>query len=199
MSGEKITEVVVKIPNWLEGPAVAIVLLYRRLRYGYPFRRIRLTQNKYAIIDPDDYPKISKYKWHAAKGGTTFYVVRSKWCKITKICRDVRMHRVIIEVPDDYYVNHINGNGLDNRKANLRPATAAQNNQNARRPKRNAYSKYRGVTWEKSKQRWRAHLSCNKRTIHAGYFNDELKAANAYDNAAKKYHREFAVLNFPSQ
>jgi hypothetical protein len=174
------------------------VLLYRRLRFGYTFRRIALSQGKFAIVDPDDYERLSKFSWYAAKGNTTFYAIRAKWCKITNTRRDIRMHRVIIEVPDRYYVDHINGNGLDNRKANLRPATPAQNNQNARHTKRNAYSKYRGVTWEKSKQRWRAHLSYNKKTLHAGYFKDEIDAAKAYDEAAKKYHGDFAVLNFKS-
>jgi len=64
MRGRIITEFTIKIPDWLEKPVILLVLLYRRLRYGYTFRRIPLTHGKYAIVDPDDYVWLSKYKWY---------------------------------------------------------------------------------------------------------------------------------------
>jgi len=105
------------------------------------------------------------------------------------------MHRQIIHVPEGYVIDHINGNGLDNRKANLRPATVAQNAWNSK--KRNPRSGYKGVCFDKDKGLWRAAIVCNRKRIHLGYFKDKTTAAKAYDKAAKKYHGQFASLNFP--
>jgi len=107
------------------------------------------------------------------------------------------MHREIIDVPDGFVADHINHNGLDNRKANLRIATPADNARNARYPKINTSSKYRGVWYNPKKKKWRATIGINNKRKQVGYFNKEIDAARAYDEAAKKYHREFAVLNFP--
>jgi hypothetical protein len=95
------------------------VLLYRRIRYGYAFCRIPLTQGKYAIVDPDDYRWLSKYKWYAAgRREGSYYAVRTvKTKKGSK--RRLHMHRQILRVPDDMFVDHIDRNSLDNRKANL--------------------------------------------------------------------------------
>jgi hypothetical protein len=171
-------------------------LLYRRLRYGYPYRRIRLTQGKYAIVDPENYPRLAKHKWYAVKGGNSYYAVRGKWCKLTKKRLTISMHNLIIDIPPGFVVDHINHNGLDNREANLRPATHAQNCRNARYPKTNASSKYRGVWYNKQTKKWRASIMYNCKKKQLGYFHNEIDAAKAYDQAAKKYHGEFAKLNF---
>jgi len=171
--------------------------VYRRLRYGYPFRRIPLTQGKYAIVDPDDYPGLSKCKWYAAKNKGTFYAVRSWWSKVDKKKIKLKMHRVIIDVPYGLVVDHINHNGLDNRKANLRLATFAQNARNSVRSKSSASSVFRGVYYNKRTGKWRSSIYINNRRKQLGYFRDESDAAKAYDKAAKKFHKEFAVLNFP--
>jgi len=97
---------------------------------------------------------------------------------------------------DGYVIDHINGCGLDNRRANLRLASAAQNAWNS--GKRNPNSGYKGVWFARDKNLWRAAIVCNGRRIHLGYFNDKCEAAKAYDMAAKKYHKDFAVLNFPN-
>jgi len=173
------------------------VLLYRRLRYGCSFRRIRLSQGKYAIVDPDDYPRLSKHRWHAAKHARSFYAMRTQWSGKLKRTLTIMMHREIIDVPDGFVADHINHNGLDNRKANLRIATPADNARNARYPKINTSSKYRGVWYNPKKKKWRATIGINNKRKQVGYFNKEIDAARAYDEAAKKYHREFAVLNFP--
>jgi len=107
------------------------------------------------------------------------------------------MHRIIINAPEDMFVDHINHNGLDNRKANLRLATPADNARYARYPKINTSSKYRGVWYNKQRKKWRATIVVNRKRKHLGYFKDERQAAHAYDESAKKYYKDFAILNFP--
>ncbi|MGB2864354.1 MAG: AP2 domain-containing protein [Sedimentisphaerales bacterium] len=174
------------------------MLWYRRLRYGYPFRRIPLSQGKYAIVDPEDYERLSRHKWYACKRNRTCYANRGQWSPILKKRLTISMHREIIDVPVGLFLDHINHNGWDNRKANLRPATAAENARNARYPKINTTSKYRGVWYNKKKKRWRAVISINNKKKHLGYFIKEIDAAKAYDQAAKHFYREFAILNFPN-
>jgi len=195
LRGQIITEFTVKIPDRLEKPAVLLVLLYRRLRYGYTFRRIPLSQGKYAIVDTDDYVWLSKYRWYAARGGNTYYATRGQWSKTQKRRLTITMHRIIIEVPEGMFVDHINHNGLDNRKANLRLATPVDNARYARYPKINTSSKYRGVWYNKQNRKWRATIVVNRKRKQIGYFKHEIDAARAYDQAAKKYFRDFAILN----
>jgi hypothetical protein len=156
-----------------------------------------LTQGKYAIVDPEDYERLNLHKWYAAKDAHTSYAQRSIRRKNANQTTFL-MHRQIIKAADDMFVDHINHNGLDNRKANLRLASIAQNNRHRRITKKiNSHSKYRGVTWCRKKKCWLAQIKINRKTKHIGYFHNELQAAKAYDNAAKKYHKEFAVPNFP--
>lgn len=172
------------------------LLWYRRLRYGYPFRRIPLSQGKFTIVDPDDYERLSRDKWYAAKGHNTFYAIRGKWSKRERKRVEIRMHRVIMRPPADLCVDHINHNGLDNRKANLRLATYAQNVHNRKKFAKPATSKYKGVSWHNSNRRWSAAIQINGKRMHLGSFHDEINAAKAYDQAAKKFHGKFASLNF---
>lgn len=124
---------------------MSVVLLCRRLRYGYAFRRIRLTQGKFAIVDPADYPRLAKYKWYAAKTRGIFYAVRAQWSKNPKKLLTIKMHRMVIDVPEGLVADHINHDDLDNRRANLRVATLAGNARNVRHPRINAASRYQGV------------------------------------------------------
>jgi hypothetical protein len=186
----------ISVPDRLLWPFVAGVLLYRRLRYGYPFRRIPLTRDKYAIVDPEDYERLNKYKWHAKKCKNTFYACRTQGSRRNKT--EIKIHREVIKPPAGMLVDHINHNGLDNRKANLRPATHQQNIFNRTyKNKKGSSSKYKGVSWTPHVKMWRVRVWFNYKSKNIGYFNDEIEAAKAYDEAVKKYHGDFAVLNFP--
>jgi len=107
------------------------------------------------------------------------------------------MHRRVINIPGNLLCDHINRNSLDNRKANLRPATVSQNLCNRHKTKSRTRSKYKGLEWDKAQRKWKARIQINNRKIYLGSFNSEIDAARAYDHAAMKYHREFANLNFP--
>ncbi|MHC4693236.1 MAG: hypothetical protein ACYS67_10890, partial [Planctomycetota bacterium] len=197
MGGGNITEYALKIriPNRLDYFLSVPLLLYRFLRYGYTYRRIPLTRGKYAIVDPDDYYHLSKHRWHAVRGKETFYAARWLVNKAGRKC--IQMHRAILKVPDGTWIDHINQDGLDNRKINIRPATRAQNMRNRSKYKSRSFSsKYKGVTRIRGKKLWKAHITVNRRTILLGSFQDEIAAAKAYDKAAKKYHGQFASLNF---
>jgi len=106
------------------------------------------------------------------------------------------MHREITKAPPGLLIDHINTDSLDNRKANLRLATPSQNSCNTRRDKSNTYSRYRGVSFSKRKQKWFAAIRTDGKKLWLGYFDNEIDAAKAYDNAARIYHKDFARTNF---
>ncbi|MHC4573173.1 MAG: HNH endonuclease [Planctomycetota bacterium] len=190
-------ELRIKIPTFVERPFIWLVLLYRRLRHGYPFRRIPLSQGKFAIVDPDDYEHLNKYKWHASKNASTFYAKRNLYPKRKGKPTTIPMHRQIMNPPDHMLVDHINYDGLDNRKANLRLATPTENTRHTRRTLHPGTSKYKGVSWYTREKRWVVKIHADGKTRTVGYFTDEIEAAKAYDKAAKIHHGEFAALNFP--
>ena len=108
------------------------------------------------------------------------------------------MHREIMGIGDEKMCDHINGEGLDNRKANLRPATRAQNSWNRGKSKARSRSRYKGLAWDKQDRRWEVRISANGKRKYVGRFEDEVKAARAYDRAANKYHGQYASVNFES-
>ena len=153
-------------------------------------RLIPLTQGKVAIVDPADYLALKRYKWFAAKGRRTYYAARRARG------RQIWMHRQILKPPSRLVVDHIDHNGLNNRRENLRPCTRRQNNFN-QLPRRGGSSKYKGVTRCRRTGIFRAQISRNKKCIHIGRFKKEIDAAKAYDKKAKELFGEFAYLNFP--
>lgn len=91
--------------------------------------------------------------------------------------------------------DHINGNRLDNRRENLRVCTQGENNRNKAKY-RNKSSQYKGVSWDSTNKSWYAQIIINKKHYSLGHYRNELEAAKAYDEGAKKHHGEFARINF---
>jgi len=104
------------------------------------------------------------------------------------------LHRVIAKAQDSQYVDHIDGDGLNNRKSNLRLCNSSENGKNTKRPSNNR-SGYKGVHWHKGAKMWRAQIRADDKRIHIGYFKDKVDAAIAYNKAALIYHGNFAALN----
>jgi hypothetical protein len=173
------------------------VLLYRRLRFGYAFRKIPLTQGKYAIVDPDDFHRLREYKWHASRRYYKFYATRKIPNRKGEKGKTVHMHREVAHTPDGMMCDHINGRTLDNRKANLRSATALQNTWNSRKHSQSCSSKNKGVWFHKSIQKWTAMIKARSKRIHLGTFENEIEAAKAYDKAAKKIFRRVCSVELP--
>jgi hypothetical protein len=151
---------------------------------------------KYAKVDPADYKRLRKYKFIARKAKNCFYAQMLEPNVITEK-KILHMHQIILEVPEGMVVDHINIDGMDNRSANLRAATRAQNSRNRKKFPKQCSSKYKGVSWHKNSLKWQAEVMFEKKRIYLGYFKNEIDAAKAYDEAAKKYHGEFACPNFP--
>lgn len=161
-------------------------------------KKIPLTQGKFALVDDEDYEAISKYKWRllSQPGKNTCYAVRTKWRPETKDCRDQRMHRQLLGITDSKtFVDHKDGNGLNNQKNNLRICTASQNLANARVSKSNS-SGLKGVSWHKAAKKWQAYISFDKKRIHIGLFENINDAGAAYDKKAVQIYGAFAKTNF---
>jgi hypothetical protein len=172
------------------------MMVYRRWKYGYEFRRIYLGEGEWTILDQKDYYRFGNLKWGIEGKRDKFYAV----CNI-KIepgrTKEIRLHREIMKPPAGVLVDHRNGNSLDNRRANLRLATHTQNMHNRQKIKTKTSSQYIGASLDKRSGRWASKIRCHGKKIHLGCFGSDIEAAKAYDAAAKKYHGEFARLNFP--
>ena len=155
-------------------------------------RRIPLTRGKFAIVDGEDYYRLSKLNWFAINSNRTFYAARAHKGKT------VKMHREIMGGPGHLVVDHIDRNGLNNRKSNLRVCTNAQNIRNAG-PRGKGLSKYKGVSRHTRGKKWTAVIQLNNKTHYLGYFENEIDAAKAYDEKASQLHGQFACLNFPPE
>jgi len=149
------------------------------------------------LVDTIDLPRVQAFTWHASWNRTTeSWHARTNTPKAggLRACT-LRMHRMLLDAPPDYEVDHVNGDTLDNRRScNLRLAERGQNTAN-RRSFRGSVSPYKGVSPHRG--RWRAQIWTDGLKISLGVFDTEEAAARAYDEAARHHHGAFAHLNFP--
>jgi hypothetical protein len=183
------------VPNWLDHACAWPVIKYRKFKYGYPYRKIKLNDGQYTIVDPDIYYRLNDFDWCAKICFGRTYVVR--FVDTPKGTKLISLHREITNAPPGKLVDHRNNIPFDNRMDNLRFATRSQNGCNCRIDKSKTSSKYRGVRFIKKSRRWAANIRINGKKVWLGSFKNEIDAALAYDKAARKYHKEFARLNFP--
>jgi hypothetical protein len=135
---------------------------------------------KNIIFDDEDYNLICGKKWYVVKDRNTYYATTSK----------TRMHRLIMNAKPGEIIDHINGNGLDNRRSNLRFCNASENSCNSKRVIE-SFSGLKGVYLHTKARRWYSQICKNGKKIHLGYFNDPKSAHEAYCLASEKYHGEF--------
>jgi hypothetical protein len=151
-------------------------------------KKIPLTQGKFAVVDDEDFDRLSRFKWHF---DGTRYARRSE--KTTRT--NIAMHNEILDVPKGFQIDHKDRDGLNNVKSNLRICTESENKCN--RSFKIGVSGYRGV-W-KNGNKWEAYLKIGDRRIYGGVFSSKEDAAKARDDIARKYHKEFADLNFVNE
>lgn len=152
------------------------------------YKTITISDGSIAKVDTEDYERIASYHWHKDGAG---YARTNLWNKNMK----PRMHRLVLEgVSTKLHIDHINGDRLDNRKSNLRICTCSQNVMN-RGPQANNSSGFKGVIFDKSRNKWRAEICVDKKRIYLGRYETAEKAAEAYNFAAIKYHGEYAFIN----
>lgn len=156
---------------------------------------VALPSGHVAIVDTADLSLVSRYRWMAAPLQWHTYVMANVYRgrRRTKLY----LHRLLTDAPIGMVVDHINRNGLDNRRANLRLCTQTMNNGN-RKPPEGQNSQYKGVLWEPRHQRWVARIQADGAPTYLGEYRDEREAALAYDRAAERVFGEFAYLNFPA-
>lgn len=156
---------------------------------------IKLSKGKVAMVDDEDYERINKFKWFTYE---KLYLKCSSYAmtniRISGKRRHLQMHRFIMNTPENLQVDHIDHNGLNNQKSNLRNCTRQQNNFNSRSQKGN----YKGVFIDKKNKKnpFRARIRHNTKEIYIGSFKTAKEAGFAYDNKAKELFKEFAHLNF---
>lgn len=158
--------------------------------------RIPVTQGLYALIDDEDLVTVGRYRWHTCRNGRTCYARRNGSASERRQgLAAVYLHHAILGVVAE--VDHINGDGLDNRRENLRIGTHQQNISNQRK-QLDTSSRFKGVDYYKQYGRWRARCKCNGHVHCLGYFEHEEDAARAYDAAARSLFGAYARTNFPA-
>ena len=155
-------------------------------------KEIQLTQEKFALVDDEDFEWLNQWKWYASKIGNTYYARKNSLIDENGKQIKIYMHREIMNTPKGILTDHKDRNGLNNQKHNIRLCTYSQNGANR---KSWGVSKYLGVCWDKQNNKWVVRIETDNKSTYLGHFKIEKDAAMAYNEAAKKQHGEFARLN----
>lgn len=151
---------------------------------------IPVGKHHHALVDSADLALVNDRAWQLLCGHRD---------KLYAYAKGEYMHRLIAETAPGYETDHVNGDGLDNRRSNLRPATASQNRANMGKPRRpdglSHTSQFKGVSWDKDRGRWQSKITVLGKCRNLGRYDAEADAARAYDRAAFEAWGEFAVLN----
>ncbi|MGL4320785.1 MAG: hypothetical protein ACRCS3_07975 [Paracoccaceae bacterium] len=161
----------------------------RPIRIDGAVAYIPLTQGYEAIIDAVDVPLVEDYNWYAKLRGHAVYAMRTSRDAHGKN-QTTLLHRAILPAPSAKHIDHISGDGLDNRRANIRAASPMQNSQNQKLRKDNT-SGFKGVYWNKLRRAWLSRIGCGGEKIHLGYFPTAKAAHAAYCKASKRLHGKF--------
>lgn len=153
-------------------------------------KEIQLTQGKVALVDDEDFELLNSFKWCAHKRRHTYYACRN--FRLNGKSATLYMHQAIMNFKG---ADHVDGEGLNNQRYNLRKCTQQENLLN-KCTNKNGTSKYKGVDWIKRRSKWRARIKLNGRQTYIGEFANEDEAGMAYDERAKVLFGEFARLNF---
>lgn len=157
---------------------------------------VELTKGFVALIDDADLERVSALKWHAhivASGNV--YAARSEYDRRTKKKKTIFLHQLILNVAPPTIVDHRNHNTLDCRKDNLRTTNKAGNSMNRPKIDRLCSSQFKGVWWDRDRQKWMAYIKKDQRRKNLGRFTTEIEAAAAYDKAAVELFGDMASLN----
>ena len=155
-------------------------------------KEIMLTQGKVTVVDDEDYAYLSQWKWCAAKCRHIYKAARA--IRDSKKQYTIYMHRVIMLAPRLIEVDHIDGDGLNNLRSNLRLCSDKENARNSKLPSTNT-SGFKGVSYVRYRDEYRVRIGVDGIYHHLGYFKDPILAAQTYDMAAEKYFGEFAKTN----
>ncbi len=157
-------------------------------------KKISLSQGKNAIVDDEDFDYLNQWKWYAREDYQAFYASRNLRMGNGKR-KTISIHNILMGKKRGKVIDHINNNGLDNRKENLRFCTNRENTWNQRK-KYGQSSRFKGVSWSSLKKLWIVQITLNGKVIKLAECKNERKAGKIYDTYATKMFGKFALINY---